>query len=406
MSAPAALAGDVEARHVKAAGSGARGVEAGDIEIVPVRGRADLERFIRLPERLYRGDPYYVTPLRSERRDALTPGRNPFFEHAEAAFWIARRGQEEVGRISAQHDRLARPGRDGPVGHFGMLAAVDDAAVFAALLGTAEGWLAARGLSCVQGPFSLSINEESGLLVEGFDTPPMLMMPHDPPYADARLRALGYAKVRDLYAYLCDTTAALPPAAAAMVARGLPSNVTLRPMRRADIKGDVAAIVAIFNDGWDGHWGFVPLTPAEVDHMATAMKPLLNERLVWFAEVDGEPAAFGLCLPNLNAAIADLGGRLAPFGWAKLLWRLKVAGIATARVPLMGVRRRFEGSLLGGLLPLHVVEALRREALACGIRSVEMSWVLEENLPMRHLAEAVGGRAYKTYRVYEKRLAA
>ncbi len=411
MSRPAALAGTVGADGVKAGkdgtgqpGAGSAG--AAGVEVVAVHGRAGLERFIRLPERLYRDDPSYVPPLRSERRDALTPGRNPFFEHAEAAFWIAMRGGQDVGRISAQQDRLARPGAHGPVGHFGMLAAIDDAAVFAALLAVAEEWLAARGLRLVQGPFSLSINEESGLLVEGFGTPPMLMMPHDPPYADSRLRALGYGKVRDLYAYLCDTTAALPPAAAAIVARGLPSNVVLRPMRREAIRKDVAAIVEIFNDGWDGHWGFVPLTPAEVDHMARAMKPLLSERLVWFAEVDGEPAAFGLCLPNLNAAIADLGGRLAPFGWARLLWRLKVTGIATARVPLMGVRRRYEGSLLGNLLPLHVVESLRREALACGIKAVEMSWVLEDNLPMRHLAEAVGGRAYKTYRIYEKRLAA
>ena len=378
---------------------------SGAVEIVAVGGRAALERFIRLPERLYGADPNYVRPLRSERRAALTPRGNPFFRHAEAAFWIARRNGADVGRISAQQDHLAKV--DGkPGGSFGMLAAVDDPGVFAALLATAETWLGRRGLTRAQGPFSLSINEETGLLVDGFDTPPMLMMPHDPPYADTRLRALGYAKVRDVYAYLCDTSAALPPAAAAMVARGLPTGVTLRPMRLDNLKHDIAALVDIFNDGWEGNWGFVPITQDEVEHMAHAMRPLLHERLVWFAEVQGEPAAFGLCLPNLNAAIRDLSGRLLPFGWAKLLWRLKVSGVTTARVPLMGVRRRFADSMLGRLLPLHVVEALRREALARGITAVEMSWILEDNLPMRHLAEAVGGRAYKTYRVYEKTLAA
>ena len=379
---------------------------SGGVEIVAVAGRAALERFIRLPERLYRADPHYVPPLRSERRAALTPRSNPFFLHADAAFWIARRDGEDVGRISAQQDHLAKPDPERPIGHFGTVTLLGFATLKNTLLAAAEAWLRKRGVSRAQGPFTLSINEESGALVNGFDTPPMLMMPHDPPYADARLRALGYGKVRDVYAYLCDTTAALPPAAAAMVRRGLPGNVTLRPMRRAQLKQDIASLVEIFNDGWDGHWGFVPITRDEVDHMARAMRPLLHERLIWFADVDGEPAAFGLCLPNLNAAIRDLSGRLLPFGWAKLLWRLKVGGIRTARVPLMGVRRRFAGGLLGRLLALHVVEALRREAVARGIEAMEMSWILEDNLPMRHLAEAIGGHAYKTYRVYEKPLVA
>jgi GNAT superfamily N-acetyltransferase len=201
-------------------------------------------------------------------------------------------------------------------------------------------------------------------------------------------------------------TASLPPAAAALVARGLPRGVILRPLRRDAVEAEVAALAEIFNEAWNGNWGFVPITRDEVAHMAQAMRPLLHDRLVWFAEVDGRPAAFGLCLPNLNEAIRDLSGRLLPFGWAKLLWRLKRSGVTTARVPLMGVRREYEGTLLGRLLPLHVVEALRREAVAMGIRSVEMSWVLEDNGPMRHLAEAVGGHAYKTYRIYEKTLAA
>ena len=381
--------------------------ERGAVEVLPVRGRAATERFIRLPHALMRGDPAWVPPLLAERRAALSPRRNPWFRHAEAAFWIARRGGRDVGRISAQEDRLAPRDPDGaPVGHFGLLAAEDDGAVFAALLAAAEGWAAARGLRRLRGPFSLSINDQSGLLVSGFEAPPMLMMPHDPPYAGPRLEALGYRKARDLLAYIVDTDAPLPPAAVAVVRRGLPRGVALRPMRRSALREEVRTLIAIFNDAWAGNWGFTPFTPEEVEHLAGELRPLLHERLVWFAEVEGEPAAFVVCLPNLNEAIRDLSGRLLPFGWARLLWRLKMAGVRSARVPLMGVRQRVNNGLLGRVLPFFLVEALRREALAMGIRRVEMSWVLEDNAPMRHLAEASGARAYKTYRVYERDLVA
>ena len=378
----------------------------GEVEVTAVTTSAALERFIRLPETLYGADPNFIPPLRKERRDAFTAKGNPFLRRAEVAFWIARLDGRDLGRISAQRDSLAAEGQADPPGHFGLLAAIDDPSVFAALLATAEAWLAERGSSRVQGPFSLSINEETGLLVAGFDTPPMMMMPHDPPYADSQLQALGYRKVRDLYAYVCDTRGTLPAPAARMVARGLPQGTVLRPMRRRQMDEDIAALCDIFNDAWAGNWGFVPITRDEVDHMAHAMRPLLHDRLVWFAEVDGAPVAFGLCLPDLNAAIRGLGGRLLPFGWARLLWRLKVSGVATARVPLMGVRRHLAGSMLGRLLPLHITDALRREAMARGITTIEMSWVLENNGPMRHLAESVGGRPYKTYRVYERALAA
>jgi hypothetical protein len=375
----------------------------GAIQVVPVLDPRALDRFIRLPQTLLRDDPSFVTPLLSERRDALTAKGNPFFGHADVALFLAQRDGRDVGRISAQRDHLLADTR---IGHFGMLMAIDDAEIVDALLATAEGWLRGRGLSVIQGPFSLSINEETGLLVSGFDTPPMLMMPHDPPYLGAHLERLGYAKARDLYAYISETSASLPPGACRMVARGLPSNVTLRTLRMPQLAEDIAALVDIFNDGWSDHWGFVPITREEIAHIAKAMRPLLHERLVWFADVDGVPAAFGLCLPNLNEAIRDLSGALLPFGWAKLLWRLKVTGVKTARVPLMGMRKRFSDTLLGQLLPLHVCESLRREAAAMGIRSLEMSWVLEDNKPMRHLAEAIGASAYKTYRVYEKALAA
>uniref|UniRef100_UPI00165AF97F GNAT family N-acetyltransferase n=1 Tax=Siccirubricoccus phaeus TaxID=2595053 RepID=UPI00165AF97F len=378
---------------------------ASAIEILPVQDRSTLERFIGLPHALLRHDPAWVPPLLAERRAALSPKRNPWFRHGEAGFWLARRDGRDVGRISAQEDRLACDPDGSRLAHFGLLAAEDDAAVFAALLAAAEHWAMVRGLRRMRGPFSLSINEQAGLLVSGFDAPPMLMMPHDPPYAGPHLEASGYRKARDLLAYLCETSGRLPPAAAAILARGLPPGVVLRPLRRAALREEVAALIDIFNDAWSGNWGFMPFTAEEVAHLAKELQPLLHERLVWFAEVAGRPAAFVVCLPNLNEAIRDLSGRLLPFGWARLLWRLKVAGVGTARVPLMGVRRNLGVGLLGRVLPLFLVEALRREALALGIRRVEMSWVLEDNQPMRRLAEALDGRLYKTYRVYEKVLA-
>jgi hypothetical protein len=186
----------------------------------------------------------------------------------------------------------------------------------------------------------------------------------------------------------------------------LPPGVVLRPIRMGEMRQEVARLVGIFNDAWAGNWGFVPITQDEVDTMATALKPLLRERLVWFAEVEGEAVAFAVCLPNLNEAIRDLGGRLLPLGWARLLWRLRGTRIQTARVPLMGVKRSLAKGMLGRVLPLFIVDVLRREARAQGIRTIEMSWVLEDNLPMRRLAEAVGGEAYKTYRVFGKDLGA
>ncbi|MBP2301123.1 dATP pyrophosphohydrolase [Azospirillum picis] len=369
------------------------------IDLEPVSGRKAMDRFIRLPFALHRDDPHWIPPLMMERRAALSPAGNPYFRHAEAAFWIARRDGRDVGRISAQIDRLAEAG----IGHFGLIAAVDDPAVVAALTDAAESWLRERGCREVLGPFNLSINEETGLLVDGFDTPPMLLMGHDRPYLGGLIEAAGYRKAKDMLAYISDDPE-LPAGIRALVGRPLPANIRVRPLRMAEYRREIDALTAIFNDAWSGNWGFVPLTPEEIDHMAKQLKPLINERLVWFAEVDGEPAAFAVCLPNLNEAVRDLGGSLLPFGWAKLLWRLKVSGLGSARVPLMGVRRKHAAGMTGGLLAFLVIAAVRRESAALGLNRIEMSWVLEDNMPMRRIAEAVGGRAYKTYRIYGKTL--
>ena len=374
-----------------------------DITLVPVEGRALLNRFIRLPERLHRDDPSYVAPLHMERRDALTP-KNPFFGHADVQFWIARKDGRDVGRISAQIDHQALEVRPDRVGFFGMIAAEDDPAVFRALVGTAADWLRRRGMTHMQGPFNLNINEETGLLVDGFDTPPMLLMGHDLPHVGPRLEELGLRKVKDVFAYLYDVTVDLPASARRLIDRPLPAGVVVRRLDLARYSDEVRTITDIFNDAWAGNWGFVPLTETETDHLAKSLKPLLDPRLASIVEVMGEAVGFLICLPNLNEAIRDLRGRLLPFGWARLLWRLKVSGVTTARVPLMGVRQAASQGMIGKLLPFLLIDAVRKGAAGMGLTHVELSWILEDNLPMRHINESLGGVAYKTYRIYEQAL--
>lgn len=373
------------------------------IEIIPVTGAGLLDRFIRLPERLHADDPHYIAPLHLERKDALTP-KNPFFGHAEVQFWIARRDGRDVGRISAQIDRHALELHANATGQFGMIAAEDDPAVVKALVDTAADWLRARGMVRMQGPFNLNINEEIGLLVDGFDTPPMLLMGHDRPYLGPRLEEQGLRKEKDVYAYIYDITGDLPAGARRLVDRPLPKGITVRGLDFKRYDEEIRTVTSIFNDAWQNNWGFVPLSEVETDHLAKSMRPLLHPRLVRFVEQDGQAVGFIVCLPNLNEAIRDLKGRLLPFGWAKLLWRLKVAGVRTARVPLMGIRRSASQGVIGSLLPFLLIDAVRKDAQSMGLRQIELSWILEDNLPMRRMNESLGGVAYKTYRLYDKAL--
>jgi len=375
------------------------------IDVVPVADGALLRRFIRVPFAVHRDDRLWIPPLIMERKEAFSAKTNEFVRRSEVRYWIARRDGREVGRISAQIDPLARKDGQAPVGHFGCLSAVDDAEVFASLLATAEDFLRSRGVERALGPFSLSINEETGLLIDGFDTPPMLMMGHDPPYAAGRLEALGYRKEKDVYAYLIDRDAApLSRAVRALFERRLANSVRLRRLNFRDYANEIRTMVDIFNDAWSENWGFVPLTNAEADEMAKRMRMLLDDRFVWFAEIDGEAIGFIVMLPNLNEAIADLNGRLLPLGWAKLLWRLKMHRVKSARVALMGVRKRVSGTVIGSALPIALISSLEPGADTLGIRKVELSWILEDNRPMRHILERLGARAYKTYRVCGKAL--
>lgn len=367
-----------------------------------VSGSHDLHRFIRVPWSIYAEDPAWVPPLLVERRDHLSQ-RNPYFAHARSCFWLAYRGANPVGRISAQVDELWESRYRDATGFFGMLEAEDVAETFHALLGTAEAWLRDQGMSRIRGPFSFSSNQECGLLVEGYDTPPMIMMGHARPYYADRTLAEGYKGVKDLLAYRLATDFTPPKFMEAVLAKA--SGIArIRPLRRSQWKEELQILRDIFEDAWSTNWGFVPFTEEEFQHLGNSLRQWVEDDFVQIAEVDGVPAAMIVVFPNLNEAIRDLDGRLLPFGWLKLLWRLKVAFPQTARVPLMGVRKRYQGGAIGTALAFLLIERVRSHGLKRGVREVELSWILEDNMPMRNILAALGSTPYKRYRIYERTL--
>lgn len=375
-------------------------IEQTILSVAPVSSRADKRDFLGLATALYGDDPHWIAPLRLEERMRVF-GNNPLFEHAEVRAWVARRGRRPVGRITAQIDRLQQETQGNRAGSFGMLEAEDDPEVFAALFAVAEDWLRERGCAEVRGPFNLSINEEAGLLVEGFATPPSVMMGHGRPYYPARVEEQGYEQAQDLLAYTVKS-AFVPPPVMLKLAERAERDVQLRALRRRDLAAELEILRDIFNDAWAENWGFVPFTRAEFAELGKLMAALLPADHVQIAEIDGRPVAFIVALPNVNEAARDLRGRLLPLGWAKVLWRLKVRGVRSGRVPLMGVRREYHHTRLGPTLAFMVIDAVRGGLVRRGIGDVELGWILEGNSGMRNIIEAIGGTAYKRYRIYRK----
>ncbi|MEO1315529.1 MAG: dATP pyrophosphohydrolase [Pseudomonadota bacterium] len=374
------------------------------IEVTPLETKADRRAFVALPGQIAAGDPHWIEPLHLDRLELIDPKHNPFFEHADAAFWLAKQDGRPVGRISAQLDRLS-PSEDGvTVGSFGQIAMADDPVVAAALFATAEAWLKDHGVGLVRGPFDLSINEECGLLVEGFDTPPFMLMPHNPRFLPPLVEGAGYQPVRDLFAYRMDISGGIPPAAARLADRPL-GDVTLRPLRMREFDVEVRRVCAVFNDAWSDNFGFVPLTDAEMGAMAKKLRPIIDPELVRIAESGGRTIAFMVLLPNVNEAFARMNGKLLPFGWAQLAWMVLGKRIRSGRVPLMGILRDVQATALGGLLPAAMIAALAPRAIQRGMTEIEMGWVLEENAGVRRIIERMGGREAKRLRLYEKRLA-
>lgn len=373
------------------------------LQIIPVVSKDQWTQFIRIPNIILRSDPAWVPPLELERRMHLSPKHNPYFQHARMQAWIARRGDQLVGRISAQIDQLHLERYNDATGFFGMLDAEDDVETFRTLIKTAEDWLREQGMQRVRGPFNLSINEEMGLLIDGFNTPPVFLMGHALPYYAKHIEQSGYSKAKDVLAYMIPPNFDMPVIMQRLVDASA-HRVKVRPINMKRFNEEISLLRDIFNDAWAENWGFVPFTEAEFRELGNNLRFLVHPKLIQIAEVDGEAVTFVVALPNINEAIRDLKGKLFPFGWAKLLWRLKISYPSTARVPLLGVRRKFQNTRLGPSLAFQVIDKVRQQLHTLGAKDIELSWILEDNAGMRHIIEAIGGNAYKRYRIFERQL--
>ncbi len=362
--------------------------------------------FYQVPFLIYADDPHWTPPLRMELEERLNPDKNPYFDHARIQYWVAWRGKTPVGRISAQIDDHAIRHLGENIGNFGFFECEDNIETATALLNAAETWLSSNGMEKIYGPYCVTLAEEPGILVDGFDKPAMMLMGHSRPFYAKLLETTGYAKVQDLYAYYRDIRESLmPPAICKMIARIKSQNrLKLRQINMKSYNEDLSIILDILNDAWQDNWGYVPMTDAELKYTADSLKMLIREDFVYIAELDGEPVGMMVTLPNINEISQKIGGKLFPFGWIKLLWWLKMSRFRTVRVPLMGVRRSIQNSPYGAAIAFMLIEAIRINAAGTGVPHAELSWILEDNTRMRSILERMDCEKYKTYRVFGKSL--
>lgn len=373
------------------------------VTVTPVSGRRDLDAFIKLPFGLYRDDPNWVAPLLYLERQRFDAKTNPFLQHADAQLFLAHRNGQVVGRISAQVDHEHNRFHQERTGFFGFFESEDDRDTAQALFGAAEGWLKERGMEAVRGPLSFSINQEVGLLVEGFDMPPMIMMAHSRPYYGRLIEGAGFSKAMDFYAWRWDWETVPPKAHRAVEALRQRPDITIRTGDIHRFDEEIATILDVFNSAWSDNWGFVPVTPAEARHLAEELRQIVDTNLVIIVEVEGKTAGVLLAAPNINEALRGLNGRLFPLGWAKLLWRLKVSRIKTGRLMILGIKKEYRTRRYMAMAYL-LCDEVYRGASRRGYRMGELSWTLEDNTAVNTIIRNIGIRLYKTYRVYEKPL--
>ena len=365
----------------------------------------DLDRFLRVPELLYEGDPGFVAPLRMMAKDQLTPKKNPLFEHSEVALFTAYLNDQLAGRISAQVDRQHLDRYQDETGLFGFFDTINDPKVGKALVDAAGSWLKLRGMTRMRGPFSLSINEESGTMVAGHAEPSVFGTPYHRPYQDEIAQAAGLVPVKDLLSWRYPVGNEPERARRAHQEVLSMPEVRIRSVRMSHLQEDIEAVMSVFNDAWSDNFHFVPMTQAELAKLVQDLRLVIDERIALIAEIHGVPAAIAIALPNLNEAISDLHGRLFPFGLPKLLYRLKVRRPKSAVLRLLGIKRDFRHKKrYGGLSTALYVEIARRGA-AVGYEWAELGWTLEDNRPVNLGIKMMGGELYKRHRIYEKSLA-
>jgi GNAT superfamily N-acetyltransferase len=375
----------------------------GAVEVRPVNGRRELKAFIRLPWRLYRGQANWVPPLLSERKRHLNRSHNPFFEHADAEYFLAWREGQPVGRITAHIDHRLSEFQHNRWGLFGFFECERDPSVAAALFDRAESWLRERGRDRMIGPFDFNTNHECGVLVEGHELLPQILENWHHPYYRGLFEAAGFVKAMDLYKWEIDPSdrGEMLPIIDELADRLEPEHgIRLRRMRRRNFESEIRAFMDIYNEAWSNNWGFVPLTDAELKHMAKELKPVLDEDFAAVAETaEGEVVGVSLTLPDYNKILAELNGRLLPLGWAKaLMLRRKLDEI---RVFALGVRPAYQHTGVAAALYRDVWDAVFRR----NMKRAETGWILESNDAMNRAMEALTARIVKRYRIYERPLA-
>lgn len=366
------------------------------LEKLDLAKKNDRERFIAAQWKFYEGNAAWVPPLYMERHAFLDPKANPFFENAEAAYWLAYRGDALVGRIAACEDRNYNKFHAVKACEFGFYESIDDQGVTNAMLDEVKTWARARGLTTLLGPGNFNTNHDCGLLVDAFERPPFLLMTYNPGYYQKLMEGAGLTKAKDLWAWDFDVSAPVPERVTRIAEKiRKKENLTIRPVNMKEMEGEIARIERIYNDAWEKNWGFVPMTDNEFQHMAKDMKQLVVPELCLIAEVAGEPVAFAMTLPDINKVLKNLDGKLFPFGFLKFL--LQKPKIKACRLVTLGVRKGFRKRGIDAVL----YHDTHKNARDLGFVEGEVSWTLEDNDLINRAIQMMGGKQARTYRMYE-----